>query len=1300
MKPRIVCAHDVRLQVLETLINDLPNAYDTYLHHRAMLGSDAMLTDDIINVFSKGIEDHYDTYTIRRGLEDARRRCAVCAREKESEFEEDAPSDSNVLNKELEKQNWADEVAPRRLQKLRKQFPALKNARQRASIIKSPRWAKGLPQLPIVPLEDTPFELVPRDLDVDFDDYFDGPTLEELRKFNVDVGYEPALVYMDHRPTFRSQGEWFIDWGYRLLPEFAHMFASSKPQKVKEHILPVWKKLSAEEAEEENSGWGGNVKVMGMKEMLDAADKYPGAGVDVFVKGRLRDGTYIKLDPTRDDPRVQRKQNNSEDLGLHIQMQMFYDIDSIIITAHAPRVLGDMEVFVLPYSGKRPPIWKSNHTYVSLLQPQSEEDQAAKPRQEWFETRHSPSQLPHTYFGILGKQFDVTIMFPRMKHINVATRRHATLIPWEIQCQFLVEVLYPAVFACCHPGQWPYVNYTIDQWKWKASADNKFSGKKSIIVEAKQFHGMIEVMRATINGNGELSHFGSFFFVMEAKGIKHRTLCKVNTNGPNPYEVLCSKFNSVDFDALMERENGQVLMDLGLSYHPSHGSTSNPASDSSDSLPDNSCPSNHLPLVCLWNLCHLNGSYDAAGFNQGTIHHTNTMAEFGGRQAEMQTTRASLVQICFRSSYGLYYEPVRRVRGGEVTFCDDADAYYTNEAFFKSVDGYHKMLQGASCKTYGVRDEIRGSGAAIRSVLNDLPDLVSSVPIHDSSSDYTSTLCEQMHEVVKSDPFLLVPSDVFFRWLARRLLELRNVQLALARARPSNYGVTTAIIMHLIRHICHSPIIEKDYLRDALRDVRFEEVRETFGMFFLHDLDMDNLYITEIIAEDPPQCRRQFESYKNRRANRFVAKVPPAQSTEASAEFPLGRTPSYHDLQYFLANSKEPWTIFRDWQWVSDFDQSVSKVAADLFIMFTREFMNSLRLENLRGGYPNPKDLAEAMETWTVKSICLDLVSPHFVASNYRLAGTFKGPRDKAPNHLNIFFPREKDGLEGSHWGPMLEVGYLREYFQFKATKAPEDFDRLRRDIQMILNELQCIPISLPPGGNVRYGKLWVANQRGLQMWTNSTFYKLVSISAGNSKVAARNRGVVRSDKDLVKRLANLNEITLASKVQERRVAKQAKQAAQQQEWKRKKLEREKKNAANKVKAQLQRRSGKRKNKRAPPRRKHEVDTTTGVASPAENNSTNAEEHEFDHVLPSSLKKRRVVISTEDEDDFLDAGVDPTQGIITDESTEQQEIDNVESYLGHEEEEEDEEEEEEEEEEDEDEAGEADLYASEGSYEE
>lgn len=159
--------------------------------------------------------------------------------------------------------------------------------------------------------------------------------------------------------------------------------------------------------------------------------------------------------------------------------------------------------------------------------------------------------------------------------------------------------------------------------------DKTSTGKKSITMQAEQFHTMMQAMRTRIHNNDDLQHFGSFFFVMEAKGIKHRTSCNVQSSGENPYEALCAKFTSVDFGALMRRENGQVLMDIGLSYHPKLYKAS--ASNSSHN-PNCKDP---VPLVALWDLIHLKGSCNTAGYNRGMFHHTNTMESYGGHQSEM-----------------------------------------------------------------------------------------------------------------------------------------------------------------------------------------------------------------------------------------------------------------------------------------------------------------------------------------------------------------------------------------------------------------------------------------------------------------------------------------------------------------------------------------------------------------------------------------------------------------------------------------------------------------------------------------
>ena len=89
-----------------------------------------------------------------------------------------------------------------------------------------------------------------------------------------------------------------------------------------------------------------------------------------------------------------------------------------------------------------------------------------------------------------------------------------------------------------------------------------------------------------------------------------------------------------------------------------------------------------------------------------------------------------------------------------------------------------------------------------------------------------------MEQYLEAEPFICVSSETYFTFTKRRLKEAQNVLLDLARYRPSNFGISAGILMHMICHTCHSPIVKSKYLRDALRDVRFEEIRSDYGMFF------------------------------------------------------------------------------------------------------------------------------------------------------------------------------------------------------------------------------------------------------------------------------------------------------------------------------------------------------------------------------------------------------------------------------------------------------------------------------------
>lgn len=110
--------------------------------------------------------------------------------------------------------------------------------------------------------------------------------------------------------------------------------------------------------------------------------------------------------------------------------------------------------------------------------------------------------------------------------------------------------------------------------------------------------------------------------------------------------------------------------------------------------------------------------------NKGRTHLVNTFARYGGIQAEMETVRHWIVQVDFRSSYGLHYQPVRRGRGGDIIFCSDLDAYDVNAMFRRSIDTFVQMLHGACRKSFGAQDEMRGSGMVVRDALDDVAGLV------------------------------------------------------------------------------------------------------------------------------------------------------------------------------------------------------------------------------------------------------------------------------------------------------------------------------------------------------------------------------------------------------------------------------------------------------------------------------------------------------------------------------------------------------------------------------------------------
>jgi hypothetical protein len=354
-----------------------------------------------------------------------------------------------------------------------------------------------------------------------------------------------------------------------------------------------------------------------------------------------------------------------------------------------------------------------------------------------------------------------------------------------------------------------------------------------------------------------------------------------------------------------------------------------------------------------------------------------------------------------------------------------------------------------------------------------------------------------MKRFLNQAPFLVVKSEVFFTFTRRRLKESQNVLLDLARYRPSNFGLSTAILMHMIRYVCHTPIAKQGYLRDALRDLRFQEIMHDYGMFFLHDLELENHCILSIPTHDPNECGVAMSLGGKLPKPLAPARLPNSISTGL---FPLGDSPAWSDVKAFIGRGAG--TFMNQWVWDPMWNEE-DDTAARLFVRFTREYFATLKQDALRANSPSPIILEDAMRVWSVAELELTMISCWFVASNHGLDGKFAGTRHIGfREHFQTFFPSTIDHLRGSTWAPFLDYGYIREYHAILTELTDEEGDSLKNNISSIFGRLQCLPVAIAPSRRSK-GKIWTVSEQGVNFLTNPIFYKLRRVGSA-AKAAAK----------------------------------------------------------------------------------------------------------------------------------------------------------------------------------------------------
>jgi len=544
--------------------------------------------------------------------------------------------------------------------------------------------------------------------EAEFDDYTSALSVS----YPHDPDILPNTWAFDATGMLVLEHHWSLwrDRGYRLERSFFSMFSGNVAPQLIDHLLPhcpgilqTQKQPDAMEREDQLGNRGlSNMEpdaeeallqgphpdliTMSAHDMLDEAGPAENTpeSQNVFVRGKSRDDKFIFVDLERDKVDLLK-----QDLAVSI------DIDSIIWVTYDLTFLGPMNLHLLPLLGDKPPFATNNHVYVKVLSPPTPDNCDLQGKSSHSST-FSLSQIPHTHFGQMGQgagQLNIYIFFPRMIRKNRHNGRMATLIPKVVQDLWLSEAVIPAARNSLHnfPGLMEYLPHNVEELHLRSGHRH---GTKTIPLTPQTLLLLQTNLRELVQSQADLlGRFGSFFFAVDARGIK--LLSKQHQTTEDPYQTLCSMIPELDWNHMMNRLHGELFLDLGVSYHP---------------------PQEGEALVGLWRLPQVETSYQIMGMQKGTTHHSCTLESYGGWQAEMKKERRKRVHLCFRSTYNLCFQVIRNP-GQAQYLCTDDDAIKINDRFLAGCDRWKTLFHTAQKNSYGVREEIRGSGNAIMEVL-------------------------------------------------------------------------------------------------------------------------------------------------------------------------------------------------------------------------------------------------------------------------------------------------------------------------------------------------------------------------------------------------------------------------------------------------------------------------------------------------------------------------------------------------------------------------------------------------------
>jgi hypothetical protein len=294
-----------------------------------------------------------------------------------------------------------------------------------------------------------------------------------------------------------------------------------------------------------------------------------------------------------------------------------------------------------------------------------------------------------------------------------------------------------------------------------------------------------------------------------------------------------------------------------------------------------------------------------------------------------------------------------------------------------------------------------------------------------------------------------------------------------------------------MRHVMVTPKVTHGFLAKSLRDLRFEEVMMSFGLFFLQDLDVEKAILSDIQDDDAEVQRAYGNAIKL--SSKKPLECPPLALTKHALQddnYPWGSIISWKLLEQLLA------TVPQQFLQPVDFNQGdlFLQESKFLFLQFSNQIWLSAHSYYLKGQQlPFFDNFEAALNLWTInglKEVVTDFV---ILPSGHGLTGCpirHVDSQKSFEDRMSIYFPPASQQISSlKHYSQ--NMAYLDVYYQYLKEWTNEKKDHLNQDLRLIFSQIQCLPAVAQDKKTL---VIWQAHQNKMQFIANSKYYSITEI--------------------------------------------------------------------------------------------------------------------------------------------------------------------------------------------------------------